>query len=99
MSWAIFGILVSLVSFGVAAYFYYWVKSLDTAEGSISEIGNLIRKGAFTFLSREYRILSIFVGVVSVLIIIFFPEPFWKGNILTNLSMVIAYILGSVFSG
>ena len=99
MSWAIFGILVSLVSFGVAAYFYYWVKSLPTAEGSISEIGNLIRKGAFTFLSREYRILSIFVGVVSVLIIIFFPEPFWKGNILTNLSMVIAYILGSVFSG
>jgi len=99
MSWAIFGILVSLVSFGVAAYFYYWVKSLPTAEGSISEIGNLIRKGAFTFLSREYRILSIFVGVVSVLIIIFFPEPFWKGNILTNLSMVVAYILGSVFSG
>lgn len=51
MGWAIFGILVSLVSFGVAAYFYYWVKSLDTAEGSISEVGNLIRKGAFTFLS------------------------------------------------
>jgi len=99
MGWAIFGILVSLVSFGVAAYFYYWVKSLDTAEGSISEVGNLIRKGSFTFLSREYRILSIFVAVVSVLMLIFFPEPFWKGNILTNLSMVIAYILGSAFSG
>ncbi|NLN41754.1 MAG: sodium-translocating pyrophosphatase [Clostridiales bacterium] len=99
MSWAIFGILVSLVSFGVAAYFYYWVKSLPTAEGSISEIGNLIRKGAFTFLSREYRILSIFVGVVSILMLIFFPQPLWKGNILTNLGMVIAYILGSVFSG
>lgn len=99
MGWAIFGILVSLVSFGVAAYFYYWVNSLDTAEGSISEVGNLIRKGSFTFLSREYRILSIFVAVVSVLMLIFFPEPFWKGNILTNLSMVIAYILGSAFSG
>ncbi|MFY9280256.1 MAG: sodium-translocating pyrophosphatase [Caldicoprobacterales bacterium] len=99
MIWAIFGVIVSLVSFGVAAYFYQWVKSLPTAEGSISDIGNLIRKGAITFLSREYRILAIFVGVVSILLLIFFPQPFWMGNILTNLGMVIAYILGSAFSG
>ena len=99
MNWAIFGILVSFISFGVAAYFYYWVKALPTAEGSISSIGNLIRKGAFTFISREYRILSIFVAAVSLLMLLFFPEPFWKGNILTNLSMIGAYILGSVLSG
>lgn len=99
MYWAIFTILVSLASFGVAAYFYYWVKALPTAEGSISHIGGLIRRGAFTFLSREYRILGIFVGVVSILMLVFFPQPFWVGNVVTNISMVIAYILGSVFSG
>lgn len=99
MFWAIFTIIVSLISFGVAAYFYYWVKALPTAEGSISYIGGLIRKGAFTFLSREYRILFYFVLVVSLFMLVFFPQPFWAGNILTNISMVVAYILGSVFSG
>lgn len=99
MNWAIFTILVSLVSFGVAAYFYKWVKALPTAEGSISGVGDLIRKGAFTFISREYRILGIFVAVVSLIMFLFFPQPFWTGNILTNLSMVGAFILGSVLSG
>ena len=99
MNWAIFGILISFVSFGVAAYFYYWVKALPTAEGSMSDIGDLIRKGAFTFISREYRILGIFVAIVSFLILLFFPQPFWNGNISTNLGMVGAYILGSALSG
>ncbi|NLI60826.1 MAG: sodium-translocating pyrophosphatase [Clostridiales bacterium] len=99
MNWAIFGILISLVSFGVAAYFYCWVKALPTAEGSMSDIADLIRKGAFTFISREYRILGIFVAIVSFLILLFFPQPFWNGNISTNLGMVGAYILGSALSG
>jgi len=99
MSWVIVSIIVSILSFGVAAYFYHWVKSLPTAEGTISSIGALIRKGAFTFLSREYRILCIFVGAVSVFILLFFPEPVWKGNVLANLGMVGAYILGSFLSG
>jgi len=99
MNFAVFAIIVSLLSFGIAAYFYYWVKALPTAEGSLPHIAGLIRKGAFTFLSREYRILGIFAGVISVLILLFFPKPFWSGNIVTNISMVIAYLLGSLLSG
>ncbi len=99
MNFPVFAIIVSLLSFGIAAYFYYWVKALPTAEGSLPHITGLIRKGAFTFLSREYRILGIFAGVVSVLILLFFPEPVWSGNIVTNISMVGAYLLGSILSG
>ena len=76
MGWAIFAIIISLFSFAVASYFYSWIKSLPTAEGSLPFVASLIRKGAFTFLSREYRILAIFVGVVSVLLTLFYLIQF-----------------------
>lgn len=98
MGWAIFAIVISLLSFAVAAYFYNWVKSLPTTEGSLPHIASLIRQGAFTFLSTEYRILAIFVGVVAVLLILFYPDPVWNGNILTNLGMACAYVFGSALS-
>lgn len=99
MNWAIVSLIVSALALGVAAYFYIWVSKLPTAEGKLSGIGKLIRQGSFTFLKREYKILSIFVGIVSLIIILVYPSPFWNGDILENLKMAIAYILGSAFSG
>ena len=101
MFWAIVSIIVSFVAFGVAAYFYNWVKKLPTAPGPLEGIGKLIRDGAYTFLKREYLVLLRFAGVVMVLIILFFPTPFWHegGNILENIYMAIAYLLGSALSG
>jgi K(+)-stimulated pyrophosphate-energized sodium pump len=98
MSWAWIAIVVSVVAFGIAAYFYRWVEALPTAEGPLADIGKLIRKGAFTFLKREYRILALFMGVVSVLILLFFPKAIWDGSISENILMVIAYLCGSVLS-
>jgi K(+)-stimulated pyrophosphate-energized sodium pump len=98
MSWAWIAIAVSVVAFVVAAYFYRWVEALPTAEGPLADIGKLIRKGAFTFLKREYRILALFMGVVSVLILLFFPKAIWDGSITENILMVIAYLAGSVLS-
>jgi K(+)-stimulated pyrophosphate-energized sodium pump len=97
--WPIFSIVVSLLAFGVAIYFYYWVKALPTAEGNIAEIGVLIRDGANTFLRTEYKVLSRFVAVVAVLIVLFYPQPIWKGVSTENFYMAAAYILGSVLSG
>ncbi len=98
MTWAWVAIVISVVAFVVAAYFYRWVEALPTAEGPLADIGKLIRKGAFTFLKREYRILALFMGVVSVLILLFFPKAIWDGSITENILMVIAYIAGSVLS-
>ena len=59
----------------------------------------LIRKGSFTFLKKEYTVLSIFALIVSFFIFLFFPSPIWQsGDILGNLSMVFAYLLGSILS-
>lgn len=98
MSWAWIAIAVSVVAFVVAAYFYRWVEALPTAEGPLADIGKLIRKGAFTFLKREYRILALFMGVVSVLILLFFPKAIWDGSVSENFLMVIAYLAGSILS-
>ncbi len=101
MNWAIASLAVSAVAMIVAAIFYAWVKKLPTAEGKLGGIGQLIRKGAFTFLKREYRILAVFVGIVAVIIAVFYPVPFWtdKGDLGHNLVMALSYICGAVFSG
>lgn len=99
MTWSIVALVVSVLALCVAAYFYRWVKNLPTEEGKLEDIGALIRKGAFTFLRREYKILAIFIGVVSVLVLLFYPTPIWNGSFLLNLQMALSYILGAVFSG
>ena len=98
MVWAIISIIISIIAIGVAAYFYNWVKQLPTAEGNLASVGQLIRKGAFTFLKREYRILAIFVGVAAVIILVIFPQPIWQGNIVSNITAALAYIFGSFLS-
>ncbi len=100
MSWAIISIYVSVLAFAVAAYFYSWVSKQPTANDKLKKVGGLIRKGSFTFLKKEYSILTTFVLVVAVLILFFFPEPLLKSkNQLANVGMSFAYILGSVLSG
>ena len=54
---------------------------------TITEVATLIREGANTFMSREYKILATFAAVVAVLIFVFLPAPIWKGGIADNLSM------------
>ena len=99
MNWAVVLLVVSALALIIAAYFYAWVKKLPSAGGKLDSVGQLIRKGAFAFLRREYRILGAFAGVVSIVILLFFPQPVWQGEILENAKMVLAYLFGSLLSG
>ncbi|HEY8422979.1 MAG TPA: sodium-translocating pyrophosphatase, partial [Thermoclostridium sp.] len=56
------------------------------------------RKGAATFLRKEYTVLARFAGVVAILILLFLPSPIWQGNISKNITMAIAYIAGTALS-
>ncbi len=60
-------------SFGVAALIFAWYKSgwvhrQDYGTERMKEIAGYIRQGAMAFLSREYRILIIFVVMVAILL-------------------------------
>lgn len=91
-------IIVSILSFGVAFFFYTWVKAQPSTNETIHSVGALIKNGANTFLKREYMLLARFVGVITILILLFLPQPIWTGNFLDNLIMAAAYIFGTILS-
>jgi len=90
--------IASLISILVGLYFYRYVEKQSSGTERMREISDAIRLGARAFLKREYTVLFMFVGVVSVLLLIFLPAPIWTGNPLNNISLMLAYIFGSVFS-
>lgn len=95
----IVSIVISVLSLGVAAWLYKWVKSQPSSNARIAEIGKYIQQGANTFLKREYLILARFTGIAAILILILLPKPIWTtGNISENVFMAISYIFGTVLS-
>ena len=88
----------ALISILVGLYFYRYVEKQDSGTEKMREISEAIRVGARAFLKREYTVLFMFVGVISVLLLIFLPTPIWTGNPIDNISLMLAYIFGSSFS-
>lgn len=70
-----------------------WVMKQHAGDGKMKEISDYIYEGALAFLSAEYKLLSIFVLVVSVLLaIVSFIVP------TTHWLIVVSFIFGAVFS-
>ena len=64
----IMAITVPLIGIIFALYLSYKIISQDEGNEDIVFIGNAIKEGAMAFLSKEYRVLSIFVIIVAVII-------------------------------
>ncbi|MEO5787701.1 MAG: sodium-translocating pyrophosphatase [Gelidibacter sp.] len=70
-----------------------WVMKQDAGDGRMKEISDYIHEGALAFLNAEYRLLAVFVVIVSTLLaIVSFIVP------TTHWLIVIAFIFGAVFS-
>jgi len=70
-----------------------WVMKQDAGDGKMKEISDYIYEGALAFLSAEYRLLAIFVVIVSILlgiVSVIVPTTHWL--------IVVAFIFGAVFS-
>jgi len=91
-------VIVSILSFIEAYWLYKWVKKQPASNARVIEIGELIRKGANTFLAKEYKKLAAFSGIVVIFILLLLPSPIWSGNITDNMIMAAAYICGTIFS-
>ncbi len=94
----VLSIVIAVIAFAVAAYFYVWVKRCPSSNKKIAAIGELIARGANAFLRREYLALLRFVAVAAALIIVFLPRPIWLGDPMKNITMAIAYIAGAGIS-
>ena len=63
----IVAIAASIISLLFAAFLTSTVIKKDGGNEQIRFIGNAIQKGAMAFLSREYRLLGIFVVVMAII--------------------------------
>ncbi len=62
---------IGVLGLFAAKYTYEQVKKYPEGEGKVIEIGNQIHLGAMVFMKREYKMLSIFAGVLIVLLYYF----------------------------
>ncbi|NKB24805.1 MAG: sodium-translocating pyrophosphatase [Kiritimatiellae bacterium] len=68
-----YNLLYMVVSCGAAALVFAfiksaWVNKQDPGTERMQEIGLAVRQGAMAFLSREYRVLGLFVVIVAALL-------------------------------
>jgi len=99
----IMSVSVSLLAFLVALYFFFWVKKQPSSNTEIARVGGFIKKGANTFLKKEYMLLAVFAGVAAVLILLFLPHPIWgdatdNWSWKSNVFMMVSYVFGTVLS-
>ncbi len=70
-----------------------WVLKQDAGDGKMKEISDYIYEGALAFLKAEYKLLTIFVLISSVVLAgISFVVP------TTHILIVVAFIFGAFFS-
>ncbi|WP_194851856.1 sodium-translocating pyrophosphatase [Nonlabens antarcticus] len=70
-----------------------WVMKQDAGDGKMKEISDHIYEGALAFLKAEYKLLAIFVVVVSILlgiVSVVVPTTHWM--------ILVAFIFGALFS-
>ncbi len=86
---------IAMALLGLAYVFYKrsWVMKQDAGDGKMKEISDHIYVGALAFLNAEYKLLSIFVVAVSLVLAgISFVVP------TTHILIVVAFVFGAFFS-
>ena len=91
-------IIKFLPAFGVLALLFVflknnWVSKQDVGNEKMARIANNIADGAMSFLKAEYKILSIFVSAVAVLL--FFKGQAEAGS---NGMVAVSFIVGAICS-
>jgi len=83
----IIAIVVSVIALAYAGYLSVRILKADQGTEKMKEISQAIQEGAMAFLSREYKMVSIFVAVVFVLLTVFL-----------NWQTAVTFLAGAVIS-
>ena len=99
----IIAVIASIISLAFAALLTSMVLKKDGGNDQIRFIGDAIQKGAMAFLSREYRLLAVFVVVMAIVIGVFIDMDVLDRIDGKDDSSVpgtaIAYLIGAIGSG
>ncbi len=80
-------IALGILGLGAAYYVYGQIKTYSVKEGKVADIAGKIHEGAMVFMRREYTLLSMFAGAVTVILAIFL-----------DLSTAFAFVVGALTS-
>ena len=97
-----FAIAAGVVALAFAAYLAWKIMQSDEGNERVRFIGNAIREGSMAFLSREYRLLAIFVVIVFAVLWVFIDYDILdkvggEGNAVPGTA--ISYLVGAIGSG
>ena len=98
----ILAIVSGVVALGFAAILTMRILKADEGNEQVRFIGNAIREGAMAFLSREYRMLAIFVVVVCIILALFIDYDILNridGSTEAIPGTAISYLIGAIGSG
>ena len=98
----ILAIIAGVVALGFAGLLTMRILKSDEGSEEVRFIGNAIREGAMAFLSREYRLLAIFVVVVFIILAVFIDYDVLdkvSGQADAIPGTAISYLVGAVGSG
>ncbi|MEA3457228.1 MAG: sodium/proton-translocating pyrophosphatase, partial [Candidatus Thermoplasmatota archaeon] len=82
-----------IVALLFATYLFFTVKKQSPGNEKMQELSNAIREGAMAFLKSEYKVLVVFVAVVTGLL---FAASFVEETMHWGLSL--AFVIGAIFS-
>jgi len=83
------------IGIGIAGFMARFVMKQDKGSEKIREISNAIKEGALAFIRREYRILTIFVTVVAI-ILGFVPMLGWWVSVVFVCGAVASALAGFI---
>lgn len=63
-SWIQSPVAFGVIGLVIAAFFYFGVKALPSGNDAMNRIASYIREGSMAFLTRQYKVLVVYVAVV-----------------------------------
>ncbi len=96
-------LMFAIPAAGVAALIFAfmkasWINKQDAGTDRMQEIAGYVREGAMAFLTREYKVLAVFVVVVAVALAILNSVAAPEG-VYANPLVALSFIVGAVCSG
>ncbi len=85
--------LFGVVALIYMAYLSAWVTRQDAGDSKMQSIAKYIAEGALAFLKAEYRVLTIFVIIASILL-----GVLSQSVATSHWFIVVAFIIGAIFS-
>ncbi len=89
-------IFASLLSLGVAYGLARWVLKKDPGTDAMKAISHSIEEGAMAFLKREYRVISIFVIILAIVLVVFLDKKDTSAH--EGLLTAVSFIYGALSS-